>query len=736
MGRVFAARSQDWRYGIVFDAGSSGTRLHIYRWLDNAAARSHAKTAELQALPVIETKKKWTEKIHPGVSTFGDKPHRVGPDHLEKLFEKAREIVPDEEAERTPMFLLATAGMRLLDDEVRDRLLEQICTYAQTKTRFQLPDCGIHIKVIPGEVEGLYGWLAANYLLGGFDSPDKHANANDYPTYGFLDMGGASAQIAFAPNSTVSEEHADDLRLIRLRTVDGKPLEYKVFTTTWLGFGVNQARQHFVESLQAPDGMKHSNILEDPCLPRGLTTSTKGDIFLPGSKEVNGKVPYLKGTGDFEECLKKTYPLLEKDAVCKDDPCLIGGTHVPPIDFNVNHFVGVSEYWHTTHEIFEVGHKDKAYDFNTYQQRVSDFCSRDWSKIEESINAHEWGKKVDEKTAIEVCFKASWLINVLHDGIGVPRVGLEELPSGEKNGTKQVLDNAKDKGFIPSFRPINKIDDTEVSWTLGKIVLYASSQVLPSEDSALPVGFGSNVPGIPSDFQYPGSLASNIPSNKSSTTHGTSDRWSSSILHTATLRRLPGMILFLLIFALVGYFLCGRTRRQRIYNRFSPAPSQFSGSSSIRSMRNTGGKSRSLFGSKRGLVSSIFRPGSRRGPYERVLEEGSYEESDYELGRFADESGTGGNDLQQDYNDASDSSSGDSTSKNSGWATPRLRGTASHTNLGSLGAGRTSSDALSFLGKGQGLGLGLGAMSGVEAGKRSRRVSPNRHGGLGSLIED
>jgi Golgi nucleoside diphosphatase len=30
------------------------------------------------------------------------------------------------------------------------------------------------IQVIPGVTEGLYGWIATNYLMGSFDAPEKH----------------------------------------------------------------------------------------------------------------------------------------------------------------------------------------------------------------------------------------------------------------------------------------------------------------------------------------------------------------------------------------------------------------------------------------------------------------------------------------------------------------------------------------------------------------------------------
>lgn len=594
--------------------------------------------------------------------------------------------------------------MRLLPDDQRNELLSQICTYATLHTQFQIGSCESNFQVIPGETEGLYGWLAANYLLGGFDNPEDHEHDKGHHTYGFLDMGGASAQIAFAPNATESEKHAEDLKLMRLRTIDGAAAEYKIFVTTWLGYGANEARRRYVEALQTDSPKSDAKELEDPCLPKGLKISTKGDVLLPGSRTIQGKTLTLIGTGKFEECLKRTYPLLDKDAACPDQPCLFHGVHAPAIDFDVNHFVGVSEYWHTTHEIFEMDDKEKAYDFNTYQQRVRKFCSDDWEHINEGIGKHQWGKKVDEKTAVEVCFKASWLINLLHEGIGVPRAGLEDTSTNGHNGTKEVLDSAKQKGYTDSFKAVDKIQDTEVSWTLGKMLLYASSQI-PAQDpsKSLPVGFGNNTRdgSLPSNFQYAGPkpFPSSSPSTSSSkppTNHTipaelpSSDKtesgvppkqpWHTNLLgQTTSPRRLPGTLLFLLILCLAAFLLCGRDRRQRLYRKLGLR----NASSPLR--RRKPGSSK---------FPSIFRSSSAGGSYERVLEEGTGAE-EFEL------EGDGG--------ESSDSS-------------------------------------------GQSLGLGIraglvgdpGFVSRTQSrerlvgmdGRRSRRASPIRAGRLGKLAED
>ncbi|KAJ5558172.1 hypothetical protein N7535_008388 [Penicillium sp. DV-2018c] len=611
----------EWRYGVVLDAGSSGTRVHVYRWLRNQIARNKASAEELKSLPEIKTKEAWTKKIRPGepcsnqcqpttlsaltncakgVSSFAHKPELVGPDHLAELLDHAKEIIPAEDAKDTPIFLLATAGMRLLGNLERQLLLDQICSYARHNSDFLLPDCGAHIQVIPGVTEGLYGWIATNYLMGAFDTPEKHDHGKGHNTYGFLDMGGASAQIAFAPNATEAEKHAEDLKLLRLRNIDGSIQEHRVFVTSWLEFGVHEARRRYIEAMQTATGPDVKE-LPDPCLPSGLRTTFDGKDVLGNEAE-----PYLLGTGKFDECLRQTFPLLDKDAPCADEPCLLHGIHVPAIDFDVNHFIGISEYWHTTHEIFEMGHKDKAYDFNTYQERVHSFCSQDWDSIERGLEKHKWGKKVDRQKAHEVCFKASWIINMLHDGIGVPRIGLEDTTGSTHNGTKEVLAHGKDKGYLDAFQAVNKIDSTEVSWTLGKIVLYASSQVPLDIEQALPVGFGSNVQGVPDDFQYPSVQL--LPDADSF--H--SEHWHDALFDGDSPRRIPGFVLFLFIIVMAGFFLCGRSRRSRIFNRVS-------------NVLRRGGPSHPNHPKKRKGIKKILPFLGRSATYERVLEDGAQE---------------------------------------------------------------------------------------------------------------
>jgi golgi apyrase len=570
---------------------------------------------------------------------FGEKPKDVGPEHLKDLIKHALKIIPEDKIQDTPIFLMATAGMRLLPKVQQTGLTREICSYLQQNTEFSLPDCGLHIQVIPGETEGLYGWIAANYLLGGFDQPGKHKHGKGHHTYGFLDMGGASAQIAFAPNATEAEKHANDLKLLRLRTLDGVPAEYRLFTASWLGFGVNRAREAYVEAIQELYTETHSKELPDPCLPKSLRTTLDGTVIT--EKKPNEMT--LVGTGAFQECLELTQPLLGKDKPCPDSPCLINGQHVPAIDFDVNHFVGVSEYWHTTHGVFG-GKDDEAYDYTTYLKRVKDYCSRDWSAIASKLDSRD---KNDLRNAQEACFKASWIINVLHEGVGIPRIGIDKMPGF--NVSHDALEHAKEKGFLDPFQAVDKIDKVEVSWTLGKMVLYAAGQIPPkSGDDTYPVGFGSNGPTtIPHDFQFAGSTWR----APGATGNQTIDEWE-DMMGKARGTPSPGFFAFAVVLVFLGYFFRKKDRRMRFYGKVN---------SFMRRSRRPGSPRKSA----RGFSALTNKLLGRSAPYERVMEEG--EANHFELGDVDDD----------DYSDSSDGSrygvgASGSGARASGLATPKV----------------------------------------------------------------
>lgn len=397
--------------------------------------------------------------------------------------------------------------MRLITPIQQAQVLQSSCDYLRLLSNFRVEDsspvgpCGSSVRIITGEEEGLFGWIAVNYLMDGFTGHE--GSDSERTTYGFLDMGGASTQIAFEPNPKDGDK-SQNLIDVRLRLLGGREIHHEVFVTTWLGYGTNQARERYVgraikdhESGRLEGSSHDREIVLDPCLPKDLEI-IEHPVYDGSSTSHTRQAYTLRGTGSFEQCLQKTAPLLNKNAPCPDGPCLFNGVHVPPIDFSVSHFIGVSEYWYSSDHVFGLG---GPYDYVQYERAASEFCARNWNGIVkehretrqhgrlsgdgevvkggEVVAVGKWGDKVELSRLEMQCFKAAWVANVLHDGIGLPRIvdpgGNDTTHGGE------VAEKAERKGLgkPPTFQSIDTVGDIAISWTLGKMVLEASKEVPP-----------------------------------------------------------------------------------------------------------------------------------------------------------------------------------------------------------------------------------------------------------------
>lgn len=372
--------------------------------------------------------------------------------------------------------------MRLLEPAQSEAVLSETCRFIQENTPFKLSGgCEQHVQVITGEEEGLLGWIAINYLMDGFHFrsakpalPGGEASKGQ-STYGFLDMGGASTQIAFEPGkAAIREDQArpENLTDVTLRLLDGTEVTHKVFVTTFLGFGTNKARERYVEATVANHSSNSvdavSGLVPDPCLPIGLE--------LPASQSSNTS---LVGAGSFTSCLAATAPLLEKDAPCLDPPCLFHGVHVPAIDFTTNHFIGVSEYWFSSNDVFGLG---GVYDFVSFQRAAMEFCGHDWKTIAADLaSGSVYGPQVELSRLQMQCFKAAWMTTVLHEGIGIPRIMDPKGKGDGKSHAAEAQGKADEKNL---FQSVNDVDGLGVSWTLGKAVLEAIRGI----PASLPVG--------------------------------------------------------------------------------------------------------------------------------------------------------------------------------------------------------------------------------------------------------
>lgn len=337
----------------------------------------------------------------------------------------ALEHIPPSQQSSTPIYVLATAGMRLLSKEAQDAILQETCDTLRRDYPFALDSasaagpCGDSVRIISGEEEGIWGWVAVNYLMDGFghapelqhqngqtehdhllplpslaNAPEGSSNSHDAvtpvdvhhhsPTFGFLDMGGASTQLAFSPTAEElgqSRFPTHDLATISLRLLSGELVEWPVFAASWLGFGTNRVRERYIDQIvkEWAEADPRPDVIEDACLPVSLTA--------PSTDKT--KHPDFVGTGNFSDCLNALKPLLGHDEPCGAEHCLFGGMATPRIDFHRQDqrgFIGISEYWYTAHQVLGLG---GVWDWAEWERGMGDFCAQSWSDIEAKVKAED-----------------------------------------------------------------------------------------------------------------------------------------------------------------------------------------------------------------------------------------------------------------------------------------------------------------------------------------------------------
>lgn len=228
---IFATKAQ---YSVIIDAGSHGSRLHLFKYNNN------------NEMPVISDI--FIEKNTKPLATFASHPEDAGPS-LKKLLNAAAEKISDEKIKETvPISVLGTGGMRLIPEDQQQTIYDNIKYYISNKYKniFVIDE----VQSISGKMEGVYGWLDVNYLAETFQ--------NKTTTLGSLDMGGSSTQIAFA-----TDDHSMPLDETSL-TVNN--VHYTVYSKSFLGLGLDRARNSIFGDFTAnscyPTGYPFSDTME------------------------------------------------------------------------------------------------------------------------------------------------------------------------------------------------------------------------------------------------------------------------------------------------------------------------------------------------------------------------------------------------------------------------------------------------------------------------------------------
>uniref|UniRef100_A0A8R1EDE9 Apyrase n=1 Tax=Caenorhabditis japonica TaxID=281687 RepID=A0A8R1EDE9_CAEJA len=295
------------------------------------------------------------KKVSPGLSTFADRPDEVI-EYITPLLRFAEEHIPANKISETNLFIFATAGMRLLPELKQRKIIENLQTGLRSVTSLRIIDS--NIRVIDGAWEGIYSWIAVNYILGRFSREDK-------PTVGMIDMGGASVQIAFEMPKT-EDFVSKDVFAINLGP-DGSQndFNYKIYSTTFLGYGANEGLKKYEASLVSRGES------EDSCAPKGH------------SKTIGGVA--VKGSGQWDKCLTRLSSLIDDktEPMCEEQTCFLGYVPAPTLNLSTVQLYGFSEYWYTTSSFGAGG----EYDFEKFTSEVRKFCGKDWVDIQKFLQS-------------------------------------------------------------------------------------------------------------------------------------------------------------------------------------------------------------------------------------------------------------------------------------------------------------------------------------------------------------
>ena len=312
----------------MIDAGSTGSRIHVYTF-NNCGPN-----------PELEDEKfEMTEKRPggSGLSSYGADAEGAARS-LDPLMEVALRTVPDDYKSCSPIAVKATAGLRLLGDEMSSKILEAVRT--RLETVFPFPVVSREnggVEIMRGEDEGVYAWITANYLLGKIGGPDKT------PTAAVFDLGGGSTQIVFqptykeAPAGGMPEKLADGDHKYELKFGGRK---FTLYQHSHLGYGLMSARSAMhrlvvdnMHKANPSSGDWLTSPIPNPCLAPGM--SRKVNVTLPEGHTLAPWVNVeMQGPKDAipAQCRALAEDILYKDAKCQLAPCSFNGVHQPSLD--------------------------------------------------------------------------------------------------------------------------------------------------------------------------------------------------------------------------------------------------------------------------------------------------------------------------------------------------------------------------------------------------------------------
>jgi apyrase len=296
----------------------------------------------------------------PGLSSYAPTGEGAG-ESLRRLMDTAKKLIPEVQWSSTPLFVLSTAGVRVLPAGDRKRILDDV------------------YDVISGEEEAVFGFMSIN--AGSYTDPGDWA--------GVVDMGGASTQITFIPEGG---------------SVLGNPATFfydsvlhSVYANSFANMGQDVILVRYNDKVAAAASASTNASTSDQAIATVESNCYKPNFSFVHTAPDGTKVNIV-GTGNGEACLPEIEELLHFEYECLLEPCAFMGRHVSPLAGN---FVALSAYFYRANLIGLVEWTGSA-DLTPSQILTAayDYCKVD---IPDDYTIHER----------DGCFQAIYMARVL-----------------------------------------------------------------------------------------------------------------------------------------------------------------------------------------------------------------------------------------------------------------------------------------------------------------------------------
>ncbi|KAH6893222.1 nucleoside phosphatase family-domain-containing protein [Thelonectria olida] len=310
------------QYVLMIDAGSTGSRIHVYKFNNCGPA------------PELEKEEfKMTEKEVGGLSKYKDDPVAAAKS-LDALMQVAMDTVPEKLKGCSPVAVKATAGLRMIGTELADAILVEVRRHLEQDYPFPVLSAEKEgVAIMDGSMEGVYAWITTNYLLGKIGGPDSSDTA------AVFDLGGGSTQIVFEPNFKAAADSGMPEKLAEgdhKYSLDFGGRKFELYQHSHLGYGLMAARDAVHEALindiseaKGADKSWMQHPVVHPCVAPGMIKEV--EVKVGGGDEKTA----FNFTGPSQpapaQCRNLAEKILQKEKACTLAPCSFNGVHQPSL---------------------------------------------------------------------------------------------------------------------------------------------------------------------------------------------------------------------------------------------------------------------------------------------------------------------------------------------------------------------------------------------------------------------